>query len=125
VSLVADHDIRISEETIAQLQAFLREPKFRGTDFYTEPDVPVRDHAESLLNEFVQRFMDLGPGKYAKSKILQELKTTLRAFDRFDSEEQDQLMTHLDRPLDILSIESTDGLIGEWRYGSFESANDP
>ena len=120
-----DHTIQVTEGTVAQLQAFLREPKFRGSDFYPEPEADVRDRAEGLLNELVQRLLDLGPGMHAKSQILQELKATLHAFDRFDSEEQDQLMTHLDRPLDILGIESTDGLIGEWRYGSFEPANDP
>ena len=123
--MVEDHVVQISEEMVAQLGEFLREPKFRGSDFYPEPEMLARDQAELLLNDFIQRLIWLGPGTFAKSQILQELAITLHAFDGFDSEEQDQLMTHLNRPLDILNIESTDGLIGEWRYGSFEAANDP
>ncbi|MEO8366846.1 MAG: DUF4844 domain-containing protein [Pseudoxanthomonas sp.] len=95
------------------------EPKFPDSDFYPEPEAYVRDSAESLLNEFVQRLIDLGTGKHAKSQILQDLRTMLHAFDRFDPEDQDQLMIHLYCPLDILNIESSDGLTGEWRYGSF------
>jgi hypothetical protein len=122
---VTDHLVHVAEEQISQLRAFLNEPKFRGTDFYPEPEASVRDRAEHLLNEFVQALIDLGVGSFPKAKILKELKSTLHAFDEFDSEEQDQLMTHLNHPLDILSIGSTDGLIGQWRYGSFEPANDP
>jgi hypothetical protein len=122
---VTDQSVQITEAAITQLRELLSEPKFRGHDLYPEPERSVRDRAEILLNDFLQRLIGLGVGSFPKAKIMRELEITLHAFDDFDSEEQDQLMIHLDSPLDILSIESTDGLMDEWRYGSLEAANDP
>lgn len=118
---MADHPISISDDVISQLTACLAEPKFRGDACYPEPDESVRDRAEALLNAFIERLIACGPRVTSKAQILAELKFTLVAFDDFDSEEQDKLMLHLDPLFDLLGIESTDGLIGRWRYGLFDA----
>ena len=114
---MADQTVYISDTVISKLSVYLAEPKFREDDFYPEPSESARDSAESLLNAYVERLIALGPGDYSKARVLGELEVTLVAFDSFDSEEQDKLMRHLDPLLHLLGIESTDGLIGGWRYG--------
>lgn len=105
-----DQRAQETDAKIARLFELLREPSCRGYDFYPEPERAARDRAECLLNDLVERLMKLGLETFPKAMILQEMEVTLHAFNELDSEEQDQLMTHLNRPLGILKIESTQGL---------------
>jgi hypothetical protein len=59
--------------------------------------------------------------------VLSQFKLTIGQFGSFDSEDIDRAARYMERIMDILGIESTDGLLNEWRYGiePAENTNKP
>jgi hypothetical protein len=49
--------------------------------------------------------------------VLSEAQTMLSTASGEDSEEQDQTAHYVEQILEILGIESSDGLLNSWRYG--------
>jgi Domain of unknown function (DUF4844) len=62
------------------------------------------------------------PQNPTKSYVLGEFKLTLTEFELADSEEQDRACMYIENIMDILGIESSDGLLSQWRYGFDPSA---
>lgn len=123
--MVTDNRLVLTEAAFGELGRFLKEPKFLEVDFYPGAPEDVRDEVELHLNNLIVRLINGLGSTPTKEFVLAEIRGTLEAFDKQESEEQDQLVVYLSRLLDILGVTSTDGLIGTWRYGCFEAANDP
>jgi hypothetical protein len=57
------------------------------------------------------------PARATKQYVLEEFRTTLTAFPQEDSRDCDRLLHYMEQIMDIIGIESSDGLLNEWRYG--------
>jgi hypothetical protein len=57
-----------------------------------------------------------------KAVALAEFQKALAGFEHSDSEERDRACTYIEQIMDILDIESSDGLLSTWRYG-FDPSN--
>lgn len=58
-----------------------------------------------------------------KSFVLGEYKSTFADFKLADSEKRDGACRYIENIMDILGIESSDGLLGQWRCGFDLGAN--
>jgi hypothetical protein len=52
-----------------------------------------------------------------KSYVLSEFLEMLKAFEHEDTEEREQACTYCERVMNVLGIESSDGLLNTWLYG--------
>jgi len=94
-----DHRVIFGERVAAQLQAF-GDP---------QPVGPLKDLIATLVAH---------PEDYRrKNGVLAELRKTLKACKAFSPSEKEALVTSLEAVLDILQIESSDGLLNEWLQG--------
>jgi Domain of unknown function (DUF4844) len=110
----------IDEVILQQLRQLRAEPKFHEhmPGFYPgAPNEEVRCRCERQLNALVDRLTVGLPAHATKQYVLEEFRTTLTAFETEDSEECDRLLGYLEQIMDITGIESSDGLLNEWRYG--------
>jgi hypothetical protein len=117
----------ISDATLEQLREFRAEPKFYEdmSVFYPgAADEATRIRCESQLNGLIDRLLSNLPKHPTKQYVLTEFRATLTPIEMEDSEERDQFLGYLERIMDIVGIESSDGLLNEWRYG-FDPAKAP
>jgi hypothetical protein len=70
-------------------------------------------HIDELLDRLIESIAE----HPTKSYVLAEFARTLKCFEREDSEDQDSVLQYLENIMDILQIESSDGLLNNWRYG--------
>lgn len=93
------------------------EPKFQDHGIYHPPAEQVRVESEARINALLDRLIEGVEKQPQKSYVLSEFAVTLKQFEGADTEEQDRVGEYLERIMDILHIESSDGLINNWRYG--------
>jgi hypothetical protein len=114
-----DEAIDISERVIAKLAEFRNEPKYLDMPDYTgTPFEGARLRAEAQLNDLLQRLKDGLPSNPTKGFALEEFKRTMKQFEAPDTEDREQFLSYLEQIMDILAIESSDGLLNRWMYGS-------
>lgn len=77
-----------------------------------------RLQAESQLNGLVDRLRDNLPSKPSKKYVLAEFSATMAEFEGIDTEDREQLLRYLEEIMDIVAIDSSDGLLNRWLYGS-------
>jgi hypothetical protein len=49
--------------------------------------------------------------------VLAEFAKTMAEFEPVDTEDREQFLRYLEEIMDILGIESSDGLLNRWMYG--------
>ena len=104
-----DHPLDISEETIAQLRAFRAEPKFLDFPGVT-PEECVR--LTGSFDELLDRLIAGVRQNPTKLWALMQFEPTLRNVEDEDTEAREDFAEHLHRVMDILGIESSNGLFG-------------
>ena len=110
----------INEATVQRLRQLRAEPKFHEdmpTFYPGAPNEEVRSRCEHQLNALLDRLITGLPTHAAKQYVLEEFRTTLTSFRPEDSEECDRLLHYMEQIMDVTGIESSDGLLNEWRYG--------
>jgi hypothetical protein len=116
---VAD-SLAITGSTLVELRAFRAEPKFQEDAAVVYPGAPdeiIRVRCESTLNGLVDRLIAGLPQNPTKAYVLGEFRATLEHFAAEDSEERDRVALYLERVMDIVGIQTSDGLLNQWRYG--------
>jgi len=94
-----DHKVKFGDRIAAQLGSFGE----------AAPEGPVRDLAATLV---------AAPENYRrKNAVLAEFRKTLNACKAYGPAEKEALVSSLEAILEILSIESSDGLLNEWLQG--------
>lgn len=94
-----DHPITCDERAVVGLQTL-------GA---TQTDAHLRDLVATLT---------ASPGDFTrKNAVLAEFRKTLRACQAYDPLEKEAIATSLETILEILKIESSDGLLNEWLHG--------
>jgi hypothetical protein len=115
-----DHLLQLTPDRIAALSA-LRV----GSTFVPEtallysgaPSESVRAECEARVNDLIDRLLgELGP-EPRKEVALAEFRNALSHFETSDSEERERVCSYIEQIMDILGIESSDGLLNTWRYG--------
>ncbi|PKG73468.1 DUF4844 domain-containing protein [Shewanella sp. GutCb] len=116
--------LKINEQVVSKLEVLLAEKKFIEDPVIMYPGAPdeaTRISAEVIVNDLTSRIILGIVEKPTKDYVLSQFKLTLGQFGSFDSEDADRALRYMERIMDILGIESSDGLFNEWRYG-FEPA---
>lgn len=94
-----DHRIQLSEKVVTKLRAFA----------LTTTDEAV----QTLVATLVAAPENFGQ----KNSVLAEFKKTLKACKAYAPADREALVTSLESILDLLHIESSDGLLNEWLLG--------
>ena len=115
--------LSITDRTISELKSFREESKFAETFFYPgATSEELRHQLENEVNSLIDMFIRELKDNPSKSYVLTKLRDQLKNCEDFDTENQEMVCEYLDRLLDILGIESSDGLLNEWLYG-FDPGN--
>ncbi|MBN2435515.1 MAG: DUF4844 domain-containing protein [Spirochaetes bacterium] len=112
--------LEIDVNTVKDLKAFRNTEKFNPDNDTLYPGAPseiIRFKLESKVNITVDRIIIGLEKNPTKSFVLNELKLLLSGFSEYDSEERDQVCFYCEYIMDILGIESSDGILNRWRYG--------
>ena len=119
-----DEALRITPEIERQLSALRRSPKFQKEWTQWNPSYPgapteeIRLAAEQAVNAMLDRMQKGLLASPHKSYVMAEFREMLKAFEHgTDSEEREQACTYCEDVMEILGIESSDGLLNTWLYG--------
>ncbi len=111
------HDPRIAARRDA-LHRFIARTKFeREFPYPGARNEAERKAFESSVNDLALRLIDRLEGGLLKDDVLNEFKPTLALFEREDSDDKDRMLEYLEDIMDIFEIESSDGMLSNWRYG--------
>jgi hypothetical protein len=119
-ALMSDHPLQLTPDRIASLHALRVAAKFtpEAAMLYSgAPSESVRAECEARVNELIDRLLDELASNPRKEAALEAFRSALSRFDAFDSEERERVCSYLEQIMDILGIESSDGLLNTWRYG--------
>lgn len=112
--------LEVTDSTISELGDFLAQKKFiedSALMYPGAPSEPVRASAELIINDLASRLIVGAPDNPTKAYVLGQFELSLIQLESFDSEERDRALSYLEKIMDILRIESSDGLLNNWRYG--------
>ena len=110
----------MNQDMLAQLNALRERPKFvaePGTLYNGLRPEEVRQVAEHKLNDLIERLISGAGDPPAKDFVLAQFAETLDRFPGSDTEDRERMCDYLSEIMDILVIESSDGLLNRWMYG--------
>lgn len=100
------------------LSRFIAKKKFIEEGFYrgatNERD---RLRYEAQVNELARSLSRLPAEKQTKAVVLGMFRLTMAEFEGAGSQERDRFLGYLEELMDIFGVESSDGLLNNWRYG--------
>lgn len=115
ISEVIDKNLVITKDTIRRLAALRKAEKFVNL-----PGVNIEDEKERLayhLNGLIDKLIEGVSQNPSKLWVLKQFQVVLEATEEEDTEAQEHFATELEKIMDVLKIDSSDGLIGYYRYG--------
>ena len=107
---VIDEPLSISTGTIHQLEALRVSEKFTdlpGTDTTAE-----QARLSDVFNDLIDRLLAGVMTNPSKHWVMSQFQPSLEAVRMEDTEGREHFGSHLERVMDILHIESSDGLLG-------------
>jgi hypothetical protein len=102
---------------LARLKALRAQEKFRPEGLYQAPKEESRLQTASYENALLDRLILGLPDKPTKHYVLSEFSNTLEVYDLKDTEDRERICGYLEQIMEILEIESSDGLLNTWLYG--------
>lgn len=103
---------------VQRLSELRAESKFRALYLYPgAPSEEIRVRAEGRVNDMLDRLLFGLKSAPRKSFVLSEFMEMLRGFEGEDSEEREWACCYCERVMNLLDIESSDGLLNKWLYG--------
>ncbi|MFP8780491.1 DUF4844 domain-containing protein [Hydrogenophaga sp. RWCD_12] len=106
------------DERREALGRFIAKKKFVKEPFYpVDLDEPDRLRYESWVNQLAHALRRLAPSRQTKPVVLGMFKPVMKKFDTAEVEDQDRFLLYLDELMEIFGIESSDGLLSQWRHG--------
>ncbi len=110
--------LNISSDTIDKLKQFKDIKKFLPSGMYPgAPSESIRSKCEEGINQMVSELIENLSDNPNKSYVLAVFKKHLEKFDLEDTEEREQAAFNCEKVMDILGIESSDGVLNTWMYG--------
>jgi Domain of unknown function (DUF4844) len=113
-----DQALILTSAVFDRLAALRSEPKFQGEGLYPgAPTEEIRKSAEFAINRMLDQLKSGLPSSPRKSYVLSEFFEMLEAFEGHDTDERERACTYCERVMDLLGIESSDGVLNTWMYG--------
>jgi hypothetical protein len=113
-----DQALILTSVVFDRLAALRSAPKFQEELLYPgAPTEEIRKSAEFAINKMLDRLNSGLPGSPRKSYVLSEFLEMLEAFDGQGTEEREKACAYCERVMDLLGIESSDGVLNTWLYG--------
>ena len=100
------------------LQTMATEAKFLPLGLYSgaKPET-LRVRLQQLVDALLTELVALAPHDRTKERVLEQFRSMLASVGSVDSEEKEQMCMYLERMMDILGLESSDGRLNSWLYG--------
>jgi hypothetical protein len=117
---MADQELAVSAVQLSQLAEMRKKPKYvdePGTIYNGLRPESARQQAEEQLNDLIGRLCSGLASTPTKRFVLSEFAKTLAEFQSRDTEDRECLLRYVEQIMDILGIESSDGLLNRWLYG--------
>lgn len=100
------------------LKAFVAKKKFLPEKLYPgAPTEKVRSRFESLINSLAINLLPIADKPDPKAKLMEAFKAAYPAFEYADTEERERGVGYFEELMDILGVESSDGLLNKLMYG--------
>ena len=113
-----DQALILTSVVFDRLAALRSAPKFQEEGLYPgAPTEAIRKSAEFAINRMLDRLESGLPISPRKSYVLSEFLEMLKAFEGHDTQEREKACAYCERAMDLLSIESSDGVLNTWLYG--------
>jgi hypothetical protein len=110
--------MELKEIKLDQLAALKGERKFDAHVMYPgAPSEEVRARCESLVNELIETLMRGLPKQPDTSFVVSVFKSHLDRLGSEDTEEKERTCGYCENIMDILGIESSEGVLNNWLYG--------
>lgn len=116
-SKMLNKDLKQIDEAIKQ---YISRDKFIETaDYPGIGDEELRKPLNELLNILADTFQKIAHNEPNAKQLQIAIKQLLDNMDNIylDSEDQDQFCSSIEALMDIVGLESSDGLLNTWRYG--------
>lgn len=116
----SDQSLALTPAAFAKLDGLRSEPKYvevLAVGYSGLRPEPERRMAEAQLNDLIDQVRHGLAATPTKAFVLREFAMTLARFEPTDSEDRDRLCRYLEQIMDIVGIQSSDGMLGRWRYG--------
>ena len=116
----SDQSLALTPAAFAKLDRLRSEPKYvevLAVGYSGLRPEPERRMAEAQLNDLIDQVRHGLAATPTKAFVLREFAMTLARFEPTDSEDRDRLCRYLEQIMDIVGIQSSDGMLGRWRYG--------
>lgn len=108
------------------IKQYIARDKFAATSDYPGlGDEELRQPLNELLNTLAETFKKIAHNKSDERMYQIAIKQLLDQLDNvyLDSEDQDQFCVSIEALMDIVSLESSGGLLNKWRYGFIPEDN--
>jgi len=109
---VTDHPLEVTHSTLSKLQELRAKPKFAdlpGVNTSSE-----RARLEAVLNELLDR-VSSGVSTHPRKKwVLDQFRSSLERVMLEDTEARERFGIYLEQVMDILNIQSSDGLLSAY-----------
>jgi hypothetical protein len=115
-----ENKLMVSTSQLSKLTEMRGEPKYvdePGTLYSGLRPDSARHEAETQLNGLIDRLCSGLAATPTKQFVLSEFARTLAEFEPTDTEDRECLLRYLERIMDILGIESSNGLLNRSCYG--------
>ncbi|MDO9465859.1 MAG: DUF4844 domain-containing protein [Thiobacillus sp.] len=114
LSEVSDEPLLITEETIRRLEVFRASSKF--TQLPGENTAAEKKRLDAAIDVILDALIAGIRRNPSKLWVLTQFQPVLDSLYGEDSEAKEHFGSHLGMVMDILSIESSDGLLGHYLY---------
>lgn len=104
----SEQTLVVTPQVISQLRALREEPKF--TDLPGAPAAAERRRTEPLFDELLDSLLVGLPQNPSKKWVLAQLDPVVAKFHLEDTELRERCVVYVQRILDIVGVEKTDGV---------------
>jgi hypothetical protein len=100
------------------LHAFIARKKFEPTLFNpVQRSEPERLRLQAVIDALGTRLLPLADQPRDKPRVLAEFRRSMTEIPAGESEDMEQAAGYMEELMDLLGIDSSDGLLNSWVYG--------
>lgn len=122
-ALTNESPMKVNPNAKQQLQQLAAQDNFAPTGLlYTGVHDPIlREKLNAQFSLAVAHFIAAVDGKASNDQYLALLKTEINHFERakLETDDAEQVGTNFEHIMDCIGLESSDGILNDWMYGSF------